>query len=131
MHLCPKALAVFALALMSTDCKSFGPHPHEAASCAAGSPCSLVGRLTVYRGAPASIAELDTGGQCVAVAMSRADFERLGHVRGLKARVSGVAMAEASADNLVSYRLRDRLVAPSNCRSGIVIYADAVRLIGT
>src|SRR4051794_368909 len=82
MDLHAKPLALVALALMSADCKSVGPQTRESAPCAVGSYCSLVGRLTVYRGAPASIGELDIGGQCVAVAMTQADFERLEHVRG-------------------------------------------------
>lgn len=98
--------------------------PRQPISCTVGQRCDLSGRLTVHRGVPASVAELDVGGACFPVALDESDYVRLANRRGIKVRVLGTAFASASAGGVVSYSVRDRQVAAGICQGSPVIYVE-------
>lgn len=99
------------------------------AECVEGKECTIEGSLFVYRGSPASVAEIKTPYRCFAVALA-ADEYRIYHKKnGSSVRLRGVAYSQSSAENVVSYRLLDRDVATGICSSGPIIYAEKVEML--
>jgi hypothetical protein len=97
--------------------------------CVEGKECTIEGNLFVYRGSPASVAEIKTPYRCFAAALA-ADEYRIYHKRnGSSVRLRGVAYRQSSAENVVSYRLLDRDVATGICSSGLIIYAQKVEFL--
>lgn len=78
-------------------------------SCAVGSRCTLEGTLYVFRGTPASVAELRTANGCNALAFAEADYRRYEKRRGQRVRVSGTAYSNGTAENVASVTIRDRM----------------------
>lgn len=94
--------------------------------CEVGSRCTLEGALFVFRGTPASAAELRTQGGCYSVALAEADYRRYANPRGQRVRISGTAHSNSAAENVASVTIRDRTVSTAICTSGLLIYAEQV-----
>lgn len=99
------------------------------AQCVEGMECTIEGNLFVYRGSPASVAELKTPYRCFAVALAGSDYRIYHKKNGSSVRLRGVAYSQSSAENVVSYRLADRDVATGICSSGLIIYAEKVEML--
>lgn len=125
-----KMVAVFLSLLAGcTSTRLQGPTESNALGCEKGHTCVLEGQLFVYRGSPASVAELRTANGCFAVALTTGDYARFHKRMGARVRVSGPSYDQGAADGVVSYRLRDRDVATGICSAGLVIYATKVELL--
>ena len=99
------------------------------AECVEGKECTIEGNLFVYRGSPASVAEIKTPYRCFAVALAGDDYRIYHGKNGSSVRLHGVAYSQSSAENVVSYRLLDRDVATGLCSSGLIIYAQKVEML--
>ena len=125
MHVHAYALIALLCVGPLEACATNGRQAFAAPACAVNETCTLQGRLTVFRGVPASVAELRTAGGCYAVALSEADYRKyqrkVAHVR-----ISGPAYHGGFAEGVVSLRIRDRQVATGICTSGLLIYAESV-----
>ena len=100
-------------------------------ACVEGQECTIEGKLFVYRGSPASVAELKAGNRCFAVALELNKYKYYAQKNGLTVRLRGVAYSQRTAENVVSYRLLDRDVATGICSSGLVIYAKKVEILSS
>jgi hypothetical protein len=105
------------------------PNQSEIQSCEKGKMCTVSGNIFVYRGSPASVAELKTSDGCFAVSLTPEDYTRYHKIRGGRVRVTGISYDQDAADGVVSYRLRDRDVATGICSSGLVIYATRLETL--
>lgn len=96
------------------------------AKCRVGAECQAIGRLFIYRGVPASVAELKTATGCLALALPDDQYERLRKSQGQTFRVSGRAFEQSRAEGVTSYQLEDRWVATGICASGLVLYVSEI-----
>lgn len=94
--------------------------------CLAGGECRATGNLFIYRGVPASVAELKTDSGCLALALRNDDYTKLKDAQGKTFRVSGMAFEQSVAEGVASYQLEDRWVATGICPSGPILYVTEI-----
>jgi len=133
MHLHSRPLAVAITLTMSlaagalAGCASVAPRPSGLETCARNKACTVTGALSVFGGAPASSALLETPTGCVALALTEEDYVRYRRTRNLRVQVTGTAYEQQLMPNLLSYSLRDREVGVGMCSSPLVIYVETMR----
>lgn len=99
---------------------------HVEASCRVGEDCESVGKLFIYRGVPASVAELKTSKGCLALALAEGEYQKLRSFQGQNFRVRGPAFAQTYAEEVTSYQLKDRWVATGICSASPIIYVTEI-----
>lgn len=98
-------------------------------NCIRGELCDIPGELNILRGAPASVAYMDLNPDgCYAISLPEELYGR----RALDRRqvvVSGIIYNQPSGSGILSYELRDRLVAAGVCETGQVMYVTEIRTL--
>lgn len=126
MYIYSKQIVTLLLVAAAAGCVSTITRTTQDIECKVGKECTIIGELFVYRGSPASIAELKTEDGCFAISLAPEEYSRYHKIMGVRVRVTGTSYTQDLANSVVSYRFRDRDVATGICPSGLVIYAVRV-----
>ncbi len=130
MHFHSLKLALFAFASFAPNLAiSASSKPVNPGACQLDKLCTVSGKLYVYRGVQASVAELKTSRTCFAAALPEKAYLRYQRKRGVLVRITGLVYSQETADGIVSYRLQDRDVATGVCSSGPVIYVTKIQFL--
>lgn len=131
MHIQAKLMyLLLALPAISACVVTGTPRMYEDdTECHAGRECRVTGSLFIYRGVPASVAELKTAAGCLALALRNDDYTKLKDAQGKTVRVSGRAFEQSYAEGVASYQLEDRWVATGICPSGPIVYVTEITRI--
>src|SRR5690606_27921088 len=97
-------------------------------SCEIGETCTIVGELHIYRGSPASIAEILTPEGCFAAALEDHFYRDANSWNGRKVRASGILYSQDNTVGIISYELNGRSVATGICSSRPIMFVDDLRL---
>jgi hypothetical protein len=98
-------------------------------TCAIGAPCTVTGDMSIYRGSPASVAEIRTSRRCFAAALDDHVYRAHRRWSGRRVQVSGTLFEQPSGGSVISYELNGRPVAAGVCPSGPVIFVESIRRI--
>jgi hypothetical protein len=121
----PIGSSVACLLLLLSAC-SGSVVSRDIATCEVGSECELVGQLTVYVGASASVGVLQMGNDCMPMALSDEVYAVWRQWDKQRVRVRGAAYSHDGADGVLSYELLSRWIATGVCGRGKVLYVTAV-----
>lgn len=128
MHIHTKLIcALLALPAIGA-CAATGVQPlgENDMECRVGEECQSTGKLFIYRGVPASVAELKTDAGCLALALLESDYTRLKNLQGESFQVRGKALEQNYAEGVTSYQIEDRWVATGICPSGPILYVTEI-----
>ena len=122
-------MLVFPLILLSAV---LATDPANAAteSCQPDAQCSLTGRIEVISGGSESVGVMDMPGGCVAAALPQRIYRDYRRWYGKTVTITGTAYLQPGFPvGVISYQVRDRMVATGACSSKIVIYVDKIKLV--
>jgi hypothetical protein len=122
-------MLLFGVLLLSG---ALAAYPANAAteSCQADALCSLTGRIMVISGGSESVGVIDTPNGCVAAALPQPIYRNYRHWNGKTVTITGTAYLQPEFPmGVISYQVRDRMVATGACSSKIVIYVDKIKLV--
>lgn len=129
MHLYSRFQIALSLALMLVvACAPPEPVRGSESRCAVGTRCTVAGTIYVYRGAPASVAEIQTSAGCFAAALDDRDYRDHRRWNGRKVRATGMLYDQHADTTTLSYELNGRLVAAGICPEGPVMFVETLRL---
>lgn len=128
MHIYSRLIVVFIAAPLLNGCVSTRQPPmiNAGIECVVGGDCEAVGRLFIYHGVPASVAELKTVEGCFALALKDDQYRNLKKFQGESFRIRGKAYAQVHAEGVASYQLNDRWVATGICSVAPIIYVTEI-----
>lgn len=119
--------ALFVLLASCSTVESTDQLPDET-SCAIGETCTIIGELHVYRGSPASVAEIITSQGCFAAALEDSLYRSAHLWTGRTVRASGTLYSQVNNIGIISYELNGRSVATGICSSRPIMFVDDIRL---
>lgn len=125
------AIKIVISTLFFFTCTSCAIKNHEIGDlqiCEENKKCELEGNLYVYRGSPASVAEIETSRGCFAVALNKNDYLKY-QKNDSYVRVYGTAYKQNYGSDIVSYTLLDREVATGICPLGLILYAEKMDFV--
>lgn len=123
------ARLIISASLLLGSCSTVeGIPPTSDPSCEIGGTCTITGELYVYRGSPASVAEIRTPQGCFAAALEESLYRSAHSWNGRKVRASGTLYSQGNTAGIISYELNGRSVATGICPSRPIMFVDDIRL---
>lgn len=129
MHIYARLITSTAFVLLAS-CSTVEntDQPPPDTSCEIGEKCTIVGELHVYRGSPASVAEISTPQGCFAAALEDSLYRSAHSWNGRKVRASGTLYSQDNTAGIISYELNGRSVATGICSSRPIMFVDDIQL---
>lgn len=128
MHLYTRLIvALPALAAIVAACADTPPRATSVAECEIGSRCAITGVIHIFRGAPASVAEIETPEGCFAAALNDDDYRQYKRWNGRRITAFGVLYTQPPLGSVVSYELAGRIVAAGICANRPIMFVDSLR----
>jgi hypothetical protein len=128
MHLYPRLTLFLAIGALLTSCAHTNEALKSESLCVVGKRCAVIGNLRIYRGAPASVAEIKTELGCIAAALDDSAYRAYRRWNGRKVRAFGMIYDQPSSGDVISYEIRGRSVAAGICFSGPLMYVESLKL---
>ena len=128
MHLYPRLIRLAIVAVMPTGFANAREIPKWEPGCAIGTKCLVSGNLRIYRGAPASVAEIQTPNGCIAAALDERLYRAFRRWNRRNVRAFGMLYNQPTSRDVISYEINGRTVAAGVCSSGPVMFVDSLGL---
>lgn len=128
MHLYPRLISLVAVGALLTSCAHAREALKSEPECVIGKKCAVTGNLRIYRGSPASVAEIQTAHGCIAAALDDSAYRAYRRWNGRKVRAFGLIYGQSVSGDVISYEINGRTVAAGVCSSGPVMFVESLKL---